>query len=81
MKKVRISLIGVGNIARLHALGYANAPNTDLYTVGDINEERVRGRAAEWEATKAHTDYRKLLDDPEIDVVEIITPHHLHASI
>lgn len=42
MTKVRIGLVGVGNIARLHALGYANAPNADLYTVCDINEERVQ---------------------------------------
>ena len=42
MTKVRIGLVGVGNIARLHALGYENALNTDLYVVCDINEERVQ---------------------------------------
>ena len=37
MKKVRIDLIEVGNIARLHALGYANAPNAELYTVSMVS--------------------------------------------
>ena len=81
MDKVRIGLIGVGNIAGLHALGYANAPNAELYAVCDVKEDRVEQRAAEWGATKAYTDYRKLLDDADVDAVEIITPHHLHASM
>ena len=81
MEKVRLGLIGVGNIARLHALGYANAPHAELYAVCDVNESRVQQRAAEWGATKSYTDYRDLLDDPNVDAVEIITPHHLHARM
>ena len=33
METLRIGLIGVGNIARLHALGYANTPNEEIYAV------------------------------------------------
>ena len=32
-------------------------------------------------ATKAYTDYQELLNDPEVDAVEIITPHYLHAPM
>ena len=81
MDKVRIGLIGVGNIARLHALGYASSPNAELHAVCDINEKRLQERAATWGAKKAYTDYRELLDDPDVDAVEIITPHHLHARM
>lgn len=81
MAKVRIGLIGVGNIARLHALGYTNAPNAEVYAVCDVDEARVQQRAAEWGAQKAYTDYRRLLDDKNVDAVEIITPHHLHAQM
>ena len=41
METLRIGLIGVGNIARLHALGYANTPNAEIYAVCDVNEKRV----------------------------------------
>ncbi|MCH2125300.1 MAG: Gfo/Idh/MocA family oxidoreductase [Pirellulaceae bacterium] len=81
MAKVRIGLIGVGNISKLHAQGYALAPNAELFAVCDVNEERVQERKAAWGATKAYTNYHDLLDDSDVDAVEIITPHHLHAQI
>ena len=81
MSKVRVGIIGAGNIAKLHALGYANAPNAELHAVCDVNGERARERAAQWGAAKSYTDYRDLLDDPEVDAVDVITPHHLHARM
>lgn len=30
---------------------------------------------------EAYTDYRQLLADPDIDAVEVLVPHHLHAPI
>lgn len=81
MKRVRVGLIGVGNIARLHALGYQNAPNAEIYAVCDIDKERVQQRASEWNATKSYTDYRELLADPDVDAVDISVPHHLHATM
>ncbi|MCY3761019.1 MAG: hypothetical protein OXH50_07195 [Gemmatimonadetes bacterium] len=35
MSKVRVGIIGAGNIARLHARGYANAPSAELHAVCD----------------------------------------------
>ena len=64
MSKVRVGIIGAGNIARLHARGYANAPNAELRAVCDANGDRARERAAQWGAAKSYTDYRDLLDDP-----------------
>ena len=79
MDKVRIGLIGVGNIAQRHALAYMHAANAEIHAVCDVNHERVEQRAEEWGAAKAYTDYHDLLADADVDAVEIITPHHLHA--
>jgi predicted dehydrogenase len=81
MERIRVGLIGVGNIARLHQLGYKDNPNAELYAVCDIDEKLLQQRASEWEVQKAYTDYRQLLADPKVDAVEVITPHHLHALI
>ncbi len=40
-----------------------------------IDENIGRGKA------KAYSDYRKVLDDPNIDVVSIVTPDHWHSKI
>lgn len=81
MEKIRVGLIGVGNIARLHQLGYSDNSKAELYAVCDIDETLLQQRAKEWGVEKAYTDYRELLVDPEVDAVEVITPHHLHAPI
>ncbi|MCX5734866.1 MAG: Gfo/Idh/MocA family oxidoreductase [candidate division NC10 bacterium] len=81
MAKIRVGLIGVGGIARLHAQGYKDNPTGELYAVCDVDESLVRERAQEWGAQQAYTDYRQLLADPKVDAVEVITPHHLHAPI
>ena len=81
MDKIRIGLIGVGNVSRRHARAYEKIANAEVYAVCDISEDRVRERATAWAAAKSYTDYREMLDDPDVDAVEIMTPHHLHLSM
>jgi len=79
--RLRVAFIGGGRIADLHALGYRDNPKAELYAVCDAREEVARGRAEEWGAPKHCTDYRDLLKDRAIEIVEVITPHHLHAEM
>ena len=81
MSKLRVGLIGVGRIADLHHLGYKDNPKADLYAVADVNESLLQRRVREWGVEKAYTDYHQLLADPDVDAVEVITPHHLHAEM
>jgi predicted dehydrogenase len=62
-------------------MAYKNHPQADIYAVCDANEEVARRRAEEWKARKWFTDYRELLADHEVDAVEILTPHNLHAEM
>jgi len=66
---------------RRAGLLYRNLPRTPvLYAVADANEklaERARGRLG---FQKAYGDWRKLIEDPEVDVVDITTPNNLHVE-
>lgn len=81
MEKIRVGLIGVGGIARLHQLGYRDNPHAELYAICDVDEELLRQRAADWGVQKRYADYRQLLADPAVEAVEVITPHHLHEAM
>ena len=81
MGKLRVGFIGVGDITDLHYLGYKDNPKAELYAICDVDEERLQKRASEWKVEKTYTDYRELLTDPNIEAVEVITPHHLHAEM
>ena len=79
--RLRVGFIGLGRIADMHYEGYRNNPRASLDAVCDVDPALTQRRAAEWGAGKTYDDYRRLLDDPDIDAVEIITPHHLHAEM
>lgn len=81
MPPLRVGFIGGGRIADLHAAGYRDWPKARLVAVCDAREELAAARAREWGADRHYSDYRQLLQDPAIDVVEVITPHHLHAEM
>lgn len=78
---LRVGIIGGGRIADMHAPGYRDQAGAVIHAVCDASEETARRRAAEWGAQKVYLDYHDLLADPEIDLVEILTPHHLHRDM
>ena len=79
--RLRVGFIGAGRIADMHFEGYRDNPRASLDAVCDVDPSLAQRRAAEWGANKTYDDYNRLLDDPHIDAVEIITPHHLHAEM
>ena len=81
MSKLRVGFIGAGAITELHYPGYQDNPTAELHAICDVDEDLLRSRASDWGISKTFTDYRQLLADPEIDAVEVITPHHLHAEM
>jgi len=76
-----VGFIGAGMISRVHAPGYIRNGRAKLLAVCDIDEGLARERAGLWGAKKVYTDYKEMLNDPEIDAVEILLPHQLHASV
>lgn len=80
MKKLHFGIVGVGNIAPLHALAIQALPEVELLAVVTRNAERGQAFVEEyggvWQA-----DYAELLQRPDVDAVAICTPHDLHAPM
>jgi predicted dehydrogenase len=79
--KLNVGFVGAGRIADLHALAYGSNGRGRIFAVCTPDSELNNSRAREWGAQETFTDYRDLLEDPRIDAVEILTPHHLHEEI
>jgi UDP-N-acetylglucosamine 3-dehydrogenase len=78
---LRAALIGCGNIgARGHAPAYAQIAAVELAAVCDVDETAAR-RVAAATGAEACLDYRRLLDRPDIHLVDICTPTDTHAAI
>ncbi|MFX1572191.1 MAG: Gfo/Idh/MocA family protein [Promethearchaeota archaeon] len=80
---LRVGLIGCGDIAYLNLLGYLHSQDTELVAVSDIDIKKASNKLEQWalRTLKVYPDYRKMIDREDLDIVEILTPHHLHGPM
>jgi predicted dehydrogenase len=83
LDQVRTGIIGAGRISDLHALGYQSHQDAEIVAIADVNVALAERRAAAWGFPDAaiYDDYRALLDDPRVNTVEVLLPHHLHCEV
>lgn len=89
MKPINIGLIGYGGIGRVHALAYRAIPfyyGLPAATVKIVGVATTQPASAQKAAQEIGCefwtdDYRALLARPDIDVVDVTTPNHVHAEI
>jgi len=80
MDKVRIGVVGIGNIGNLHLGNIERQPKVQLTAVCDIVPEKAVAAAAKY-GVKAYFDADALLADHIVDAIIIGTPHYFHTTI
>jgi UDP-N-acetylglucosamine 3-dehydrogenase len=81
MGKIKVGIIGCGSIAqKRHLPEYSAEENVEIVAVCDNVSERADQVAEQYDASPYY-DYKKLLQDAQIDAVSVCTPNYLHASI
>ena len=81
MNVIRVAIVGCGRISDLHQMGYRGREDAKIVAVCDTNKGHARDKAREWGVEKVYTDYAQVLNDNDVDVVELLTPHHLHCPM
>ena len=80
MKKLNFAVVGCGRVAPKHADAIIDLKNARLAAVCDVKKDRADHFAEKYKA-KVYYSYEKLLKNPEIDIVNICTPSHLHSKM
>ncbi|MCC7208974.1 MAG: Gfo/Idh/MocA family oxidoreductase [Anaerolineae bacterium] len=80
MKRVKVGIIGAGNIFAQYVRGCRMYPILDLAACADLDMERASARAAEHEIPRACT-VESLLADPDIEMVINLTVPKVHAEV
>lgn len=82
-RPVVVGTVGAGYAARLHGNGYKRVcvVPVRLKTVCDVNLELANKVKEEFGYEQAVSDFDELLADPEIDVIDIVTPAFLHCEM
>ena len=88
MKQLRVGLIGYGFMGRTHSNAFRKVNNffdvpfqPVLQTICARNGERARAFADKWGYASAETDWRKVVESPDIDLIDIASPNDTHAEI
>ncbi|MDI6784466.1 MAG: Gfo/Idh/MocA family oxidoreductase, partial [bacterium] len=78
--KVRVGVIGLG-VGQHHIWGYRKCTNAVVVAVCDVDSTRAQGVTKKENISRWFTDYRKLVELPELDAVSICTPNYLHRPV
>ena len=79
-QKVKVAVIGVGNISNEHIQAYLKNPNVELYAFCDINEKQLAMMAEKYGISRTYTDEETMLRElPELDAVSVCTWNSAHA--
>lgn len=79
--KIRLGIIGVGQIGKHHINQYKNVPDCEIVAVADINEEEAKKVAAANNIPRVFTKFREMLKVEEIDAVDVCLHNNLHAPV
>lgn len=81
MEKIKIGIIGTGNISNYHIGGYKTHPDTcEVVAVCDIDEEKVKKYAAKNGVERYYTDYNEMMAKEKLDAVSVCTWNVAHKD-
>lgn len=81
MRKIRVGIVGFGFVGPHHLDAIRRLGFAEVTAIATSSIRTARAKADLHFVEKAYGDWRELVADPAIDVVDIATPTHLHAAV
>jgi predicted dehydrogenase len=80
-EKIRVGVIGVGQIGKAHVDRYTRVPDAEMVAVADINEAEAQRVAQQYGIPNAYGDFRQLLARDDIAAVDVCLHNNLHMPV
>lgn len=75
---MKVGIIGAGRIATKMAKAITNMEGVEKYAIASRDIEKAKDFADRCQINQAYGSYKKLVEDPDVDLVYIATPHSHH---
>ncbi len=79
VKELKAGVIGLG-VGEQHLAGYKRIDGVSVKAIADIDPDRLDAVGDRQDVAERHTDWRRIVEDPDIDVVSICSYDDAHAS-
>lgn len=80
-KRVKAAILGTGFIGRVHLEALCRLGFVEVTALATADSNQATRLAEEYGVESVVSDYRRILDDPEVQVVHVCTPTALHAQM
>jgi UDP-N-acetyl-2-amino-2-deoxyglucuronate dehydrogenase len=80
MNKIKFAVIGCGSIGKRHIAVIDSESQAELIAICDSDEKKAK-ELSELYHVPYYTDYKRMLGEIQVDVVNIATPHAEHAPM
>jgi predicted dehydrogenase len=77
----KVGIVGAGWIAERAAITLNGLPGLQCYAIASRSQEKADAFAARWGVEKSYGSYAALLEDPQMDLLYVATPHSHHFDI
>src|ERR1044072_7069151 len=81
MSATTIGVIGCGYWGPNLLRNFAENETAQLRWICDLDEDRLASMSRRYPMAPAASDYRKMIEDPELDAVAVVTPVATHYPI
>jgi predicted dehydrogenase len=78
---IMTGVIGCGHWGPNHVRAFGSLPGSRVEAVADLDENRLRQIHRLYPTVRCELDYRRLLEDPDIDAVVVATPVGSHYKL
>jgi predicted dehydrogenase len=79
--KLRIGVIGVGQIGQVHLDNYKAIPEVEVVAIADMNEPHARSVAVRYGIPDSYADFHDLLARPDIQAVDVCLHNNLQMPV
>ena len=79
--QLKVGIIGAGWIAEKAAITLNGLTQCDCYAIASRTLEKAEAFATQWQMEKAYGSYTELINDPNVDLVYVATPHSHHFDV
>ena len=74
-------IVGCGEISSIHANAILDTKKANIVSVCDLVEDRATKLARRFGIPKVYTDFAEMLQKEKLDVVDVVTPPQVHATL